>query len=367
MFAPELEYGRKEPIGPCPNPLFLQWLVEWRDMAIEKQHKSQIVYEKAIRSLTMYPLPLRNGREAKILYGFGDGICNRLDEKLCEYQAEHGLDAAIHYASDPVPMNPVQAECWKKASTSSPVKAASGWAAESVSEEEDVTDLRPSPTKRRRPENREDQEYKPQKRSGGYALLLTFYREAKKLNYRGFLTKAELQRKAQPLCRMSFTHFKASYRYNAWSSISALIQKDLVIKTGFPARFTLTEKGLKLGEKLNAEHLEQEKMEEAQGGVAGPAELQLTEEGVEDQLPAIASSEARAQQPPFHGATMSGVSEGSGLMSAESPGWTGSQNTGSSSNQAPQHSYTHVPEFTFRPGDFDVILCIDFIETTAYV
>ncbi|GCC47799.1 hypothetical protein chiPu_0031832, partial [Chiloscyllium punctatum] len=37
----------------------------------------------------MYPLPLRSGREAKILYGFGDGICNRLDEKLSEYYAEH--------------------------------------------------------------------------------------------------------------------------------------------------------------------------------------------------------------------------------------------------------------------------------------
>ncbi|GCC42501.1 hypothetical protein chiPu_0026809, partial [Chiloscyllium punctatum] len=89
--------------------------------------------------------------------------------------------------------------------------------------------------KRRRPENREEQDYKPQKRSGGYALLLTFYREATKPNYRGFMTKAELQRKAQPLCRNSFTHFKASYRYNAWSAISALIQKDLVIKIGFPA------------------------------------------------------------------------------------------------------------------------------------
>ncbi|XP_041035764.1 crossover junction endonuclease MUS81 isoform X4 [Carcharodon carcharias] len=231
MFAPGPELGREELAPSCPNPLFLQWLVEWRDTAAERQHKSQIVYEKAIRSLTMYPLPLHSGREAKILYGFGDGICNRLDEKLSEYYTEHGTNAPIHYTYNPL----LTTQAQYRTKLGSPAKVPRCRAAESVSEEDDAAEPRPSPSKRRRPENREEQEYKPQKRSGGYALLLTFYREAKKPNYRGFMTKAELQRKAQPLCRISFTHFKASYRYNAWSAISALIQKDLVIKTGFPA------------------------------------------------------------------------------------------------------------------------------------
>ncbi|XP_067831734.1 crossover junction endonuclease MUS81 isoform X3 [Heptranchias perlo] len=296
MFASNVEYGMKEPVPSCPNPLFLQWLVEWRDIAMEKQHKSQVVYDKAIRSLTMYPLPLRNGREAKILYGFGDGICNRLDEKLSEYYTQHGIDAQIQSACDPFPVSPTRAEYKKKPSKSSPAKGSSCWAMESVSDEEDTADLRPSPSKRKRPENREEQEYKPQKRSGGHALLLTFYREAKKPKYRGFMTKAELQRKAQPLCRMSFTHFKASYRYNAWSSISALIQKDLVIKTGFPARFTLTEKGFKLGEKLNAEHLEQERMEATQPGATGAMELGHAEEGEDDQLPAMPTTDGASHR-----------------------------------------------------------------------
>ncbi|XP_059811177.1 crossover junction endonuclease MUS81 isoform X3 [Hypanus sabinus] len=291
-----MEYGREEMVPVCPNPLFLQWLVEWRDMAAERQHKSQIVYEKAIRSLTMYPLPLRNGREARILYGFGDGICNRLDEKLAEYYAEHGRDVPIHYACAPVPMNAAWAQRKRTPSTGSPTKAAGCWAAESVSEEEDPVEQRPSPSKRRRLENREEQDYKPQKRSGGYALLLTFYREAKKPGYRGFMTKGELQRKAQPLCRISFTHFKASYRYNAWSSISALIQKDLVIKTGFPARFTLTEKGLKLGEKLNAEHLEEERLEEARGRAAGTAQPAAAGEREEAQPPATPAAEGASHR-----------------------------------------------------------------------
>ncbi|XP_078284260.1 structure-specific endonuclease subunit MUS81-like [Rhinoraja longicauda] len=199
--------SRGEEMGPvCPNPLFLQWLVEWRDVAVERQHKSQVVYEKAIRSLIMYPLPLRNGREARILYGFGDGICNRLDEKLAEYFAEHGGDAPIHYVCDPVPLSAAWAERKNAPCARSPGKAASCWAAVGLSEDDDAADRRPSPSKRRRHENREEQDYKPQKRSGGYALLLTFYREAKKPGYRGFMTKGELQREAQPLCRISFTN-----------------------------------------------------------------------------------------------------------------------------------------------------------------
>ncbi|XP_067831732.1 crossover junction endonuclease MUS81 isoform X2 [Heptranchias perlo] len=366
MFASNVEYGMKEPVPSCPNPLFLQWLVEWRDIAMEKQHKSQVVYDKAIRSLTMYPLPLRNGREAKILYGFGDGICNRLDEKLSEYYTQHGIDAQIQSACDPFPVSPTRAEYKKKPSKSSPAKGSSCWAMESVSDEEDTADLRPSPSKRKRPENREEQEYKPQKRSGGHALLLTFYREAKKPKYRGFMTKAELQRKAQPLCRMSFTHFKASYRYNAWSSISALIQKDLVIKTGFPARFTLTEKGFKLGEKLNAEHLEQERMEATQPGATGAMELGHAEEGEDDQLPAMPTTETSTQPQLFH-TVYNGEPTGTatGVLLADSQESAESQSTSSSGIHVLQPPFTHIPEFTFSPGEFDVVLCIDFIETTA--
>ncbi|XP_069750026.1 crossover junction endonuclease MUS81 isoform X1 [Narcine bancroftii] len=345
-----MEYGREEMYPACPNPLFLQWLVEWRDIAAERQHKSQIVYEKAIRSLTMYPLPLRNGGEARILYGFGDGICNRLDEKLSEYYTEHGRAAPIHHPCIPVS---VPLAGWNNApGTRSPAKATGRRATESLpAEEEDGAGWRQSPSKRRRQENREEQDYKPQKRSGGYALLLTFYREAKKPGYRGFMTKSELQRKAQPLCRISFTHFKASYRYNAWSSISALIQKDLVIKTGFPARFTLTEKGLRLGEKLDAEHREDER-----GGAVDAPVVELVEEELEEQPPPTPTA---IRSPVQLAAIYSRPGEGPTDVS------TVTSLVESRHTQIRQPAFTHIPEFTLRPGDFDVILCIDFIETTA--
>jgi len=38
--------GRKRPLPPCPNPLFLQWLTELRDSAKEKGLKTQYTYQK---------------------------------------------------------------------------------------------------------------------------------------------------------------------------------------------------------------------------------------------------------------------------------------------------------------------------------
>ncbi|KAL0189373.1 hypothetical protein M9458_016472, partial [Cirrhinus mrigala] len=81
--------GRKRPVPSCPNPLFLEWLTELRDSAKEKGLKTQYVYQKAINSLKKYPLPLKNGKEAKILQNFGDGICKILDERLQKHYREN--------------------------------------------------------------------------------------------------------------------------------------------------------------------------------------------------------------------------------------------------------------------------------------
>uniref|UniRef100_A0A8D2LHG9 Crossover junction endonuclease MUS81 n=1 Tax=Varanus komodoensis TaxID=61221 RepID=A0A8D2LHG9_VARKO len=67
----------------CPNPLFTRWLQEWRDQAAERGRvRTQRAYERALSSLRKYPLPLRSGREARILQYFGERICRQLDEQL---------------------------------------------------------------------------------------------------------------------------------------------------------------------------------------------------------------------------------------------------------------------------------------------
>uniref|UniRef100_A0A8B9LII3 Crossover junction endonuclease MUS81 n=1 Tax=Astyanax mexicanus TaxID=7994 RepID=A0A8B9LII3_ASTMX len=90
MPSEPIRVGRKRPLSSCPNPLFLSWLTEMRDHAKEKGQKTQYVYQKAINSLKKYPLPLKNGKEAKILQNFGDGICKILDERLQKYYKENG-------------------------------------------------------------------------------------------------------------------------------------------------------------------------------------------------------------------------------------------------------------------------------------
>ena len=75
-------------------------------------------------------------------------------------------------------------------------------------------------------------EYIPTPRSGPYALLVALHESRKPT-----LTKVELQQAAQPHCDSSFTQTNAQCRYSAWSSISLLLAKELVEKSGRPSKF----------------------------------------------------------------------------------------------------------------------------------
>uniref|UniRef100_A0AAQ6AF50 Crossover junction endonuclease MUS81 n=1 Tax=Amphiprion ocellaris TaxID=80972 RepID=A0AAQ6AF50_AMPOC len=200
--------GRKRALPACPNPLFLRWLTELRDEAKEKGLKTQYTYQKAINSLNKYPLPLRNAKEAKILQNFGDGICKILDEKLQRHYRENGEPRHILHKSN-------------------------------------FSTFYIKKKKKKR-------EYVPQRRSGGYAVLLTLYRQSQIPGSKGFMFKLELQTEAQPLCDKSFAVPDLGSKYTAWSSVSTLIQKNLLIKTHTPARYSLTEEGLALAERLAA-------------------------------------------------------------------------------------------------------------------
>ncbi|XP_029468035.1 crossover junction endonuclease MUS81 isoform X3 [Rhinatrema bivittatum] len=240
-------FGRKKPVLVCPNPLFLKWLTEWRDAAAEKGKQTQFVYQKAIRSLKKYPLPLRNGKEAKILQNFGDGICKMLDEKLEKHYAQHGTEGPLH-----------SLECskldemstTKKRRKHTPLKDCSGDSLPVLPQEKVSKNLGPSPLKRKKKEDKKPRNYIPQKRSGAYAILLTLYRDSKSLSSRGYMLKLDLQCAAQPLCDKSFSLPDANSKYTAWSSVTTLIQKDFIIKTHSPARYSLTAKGLELAQKL---------------------------------------------------------------------------------------------------------------------
>lgn len=324
-------FGRKRRLPPCPNPLFLKWLTEWRDSAAEKGLKTQFVYQKAISSLKKYPLPLQSGKEAKILQNFGDGICKMLDQRLEKHYAEHGSSAPIHS----LPSN--QDKTRNKQRASSPLPTLSV-------PEADLPPGGPSPTKKT--DGKKQREYVPQKRSGGYAVLLTLYKESKNPNSKGYMTKTELQREAQPRCDKSFTLTDPSNKYTAWSSVSTLIQKELVIKTHSPARYSLTDKGLQLAQRLEA----------AEGRLDGGNDL--VSKGC-----STASEDDQEEQDTLHCAEH--------IQNVLAPSHkTVSMPFTSINNRQPREdpvpsSYQHVPDFTLRPGQFNVILCVDFIETTG--
>ncbi|XP_051560761.1 crossover junction endonuclease MUS81-like isoform X2 [Myxocyprinus asiaticus] len=326
--------GRKRPVPSCPNPLFLQWLTELRDHAKEKGLKTQYVYQKAINSLKRYPLPLKNGKEAKILQNFGDGICKILDERLQKHYRENGSDAPIHLATSCQKSNMASSKQMEEHH-----KEPSGNDGELMKQRQKSV-RKEEATKKKR-------EYVPQKRSGGYAVLLTLYRHAQMPGSKGFMFRNELQTEAQLLCDKSFTVPDLGSKYTAWSSVSTLIQKDLLVKTHSPARYSLTEQGLALAEKLDSkesgmdkEQAEEKSEEEISGHRPGVVDLTLEEEEDEEK------------------------GEKESCSSKSSERITTALSVNQAKNLAPASDATGKGCYLL-PGFYDIVLCVDFIETTG--
>uniref|UniRef100_UPI00358E0D33 crossover junction endonuclease MUS81 isoform X2 n=1 Tax=Myxine glutinosa TaxID=7769 RepID=UPI00358E0D33 len=233
----------------CPNTLFVLWLTEWANDAAAKGKKSQYVYQKALTSLKKYPLPLKNGTEAKILQNFGDSTCKMLDRKLAEYFAEHGPEAKIHYLDIPRGHRAKAVYDATKHKRSPRVKSIICSQPRRSRGEKPVKAGLSGSLPKKDVVGKRMKEYVPQKRSGGYALLITMYR-SNQVGGEISLTKAELQNKAQDLCDASLTVPEVNSRYSAWSSMTTLIQKGLVQRSGKPARYSLTDKGAQLAEKI---------------------------------------------------------------------------------------------------------------------
>uniref|UniRef100_A0A8C1M681 Crossover junction endonuclease MUS81 n=1 Tax=Cyprinus carpio TaxID=7962 RepID=A0A8C1M681_CYPCA len=298
--------GRKRPVPSCPNPLFLQWLTELRDSAKEKGLKTQYVYQKAINSLKKYPLPLKNGKEAKILQNFGDGICKILDERLQKHYREHG--EGPHNVASSKQME----EPRKEPSGNLKVRKEKG-------------------TKKKR-------EYVPQKRSGGYAVLLTLYRHAQMPGSKGFMFRNELQTEAQPLCEKSFTVPDLGSKYTAWSSVSTLIQKDLLVKTHNPARYSLTDQGLALAERLDSEETREDSRD-------GPDVVDLT----------LVEDEEEQEDKESWLATALSVNQATGHIS---------ESDAAGKSQTLETGRTAMGWY-LTPGSYEIVLCVDVIETTG--
>nr|XP_030689424.1 crossover junction endonuclease MUS81 isoform X2 [Globicephala melas] len=259
MAAP-VRLGRKRPLPVCANPLFVRWLTEWRDEAASRGRRTQFVFQKALRSLRRYPLPLHSGKEAKILQHFGDGLCRMLDRRLQQHKA----------SGDHAPCSPPGA---KSPARERPAKVQDPYM--------------PGPTQLKAGSSGK---YWPARHSGARAVLLLLYREHLNPSSHGFLTKDELlQRCARKAPRV------APGSARPWPALRSLLHRNLVLRTQQPARYSLTPEGLELAQKL----AESEGLSLLSVG-SGPEEPP----GEESAVPGVASaelgaSEGNVQQPPL--------------------------------------------------------------------
>ncbi|MEQ2251741.1 Crossover junction endonuclease mus81 [Ilyodon furcidens] len=165
--------------------------------------------------------------------------------------------------------------------------------------------------------------------------------------------KMELQSEAQPLCDKSFTVPDLGSKYTAWSSVSTLIQKNLLIKTHNPARYSLTDEGLALAERLESVEKETRNLPGKDGSEGDGLEdekeegvVDLTESGDDEEEEEADSLSKRAT------CVIHSRSEAGGNSLPEKP-----QNTLKTSRKPNGEC--------LLPGTYDIILCVDFIETTG--
>ncbi|XP_035933489.1 structure-specific endonuclease subunit MUS81 [Halichoerus grypus] len=261
MAAP-VRLGRKRPLPVCPNPLFVRWLTEWRDEAASRGRRTQFVFQKALRSLRRYPLPLRSGKEAKILQHFGDRLCRMLDQRLQQHEASGGDHAPSSPSGEKSPAR--EGPLARVQDSSKPIPA--------------------------QPKAGGLGGYWPARRSGARAVLLLLYREHLNPSGHSFLTKEELlQRCAQEAPKV------APGSARPWPALRSLLHRNLVLRTHRPARYSLTPEGLELAQKL----AESEGLSSLNVDI-GPEEPP----GEEPEVPGAASaelgaSEGSVQQPPL--------------------------------------------------------------------
>lgn len=193
-----------------PNELYVQWLKEWMDKAYDLQSKGYQTLRKAHDSMQACPFDIGHPSQAAQLKGIGPILCARLEKTLTAHCKANNV---------PMPQRPTNAR-------------------ESDSQED-------APVRKKRAVK----PYVPNHGSGPWAILMGLSEPGAREN----LPKSEVIRLSQPFCSSSF-EVASDVRglYTAWNSMATLIIKELVHKTGNPAKYTLTDAGTEVASRLRA-------------------------------------------------------------------------------------------------------------------
>ncbi|KAJ0183429.1 hypothetical protein K1T71_001405 [Dendrolimus kikuchii] len=267
-----------------PNPLFQEWLEDLHQEAQEKHSKLEPMLKEALDSISKYPLPLKSGSECAILKGFEKKLCIYLDKCLDSYNSQNTnreLCTNIHTKDTPTTSNkphersnnPVSSTINEKLkeqpqnsnSSSSVIKYNKNSQTEVSSGEDKELEsssastlnqassskLNINPTSLKSKNMKKDKTYKPALRSGGYAILVALLENLKECPNSPALNKDKLIELAQKHSEESFTRPKPDSFYTAWSNMSRLITKGLVVKSrSKKVVYSLTDQGLNLAEEL---------------------------------------------------------------------------------------------------------------------
>lgn len=232
----------------CANPLFVSWLEDWKEEAKSRGSEMQYCFGKALNSLRKCPLPLKSGRECIILENFGPKLCAMLDKKLTEYKLAD-LDNAASKQEAEVDYN-VLVNNANDNNSGNKLPAPHKRGKINAAQEQPAKKIR-TPKADAKQNLNDRGSYIPAWRSGGYAILLTLYEKSQDPNFIGYMGKADLQADAQKHCDNSLKKPEPGTRYTAWSSMSTLIEKGLVIRNSNPAKFRLTDAGLAVAMQLS--------------------------------------------------------------------------------------------------------------------
>lgn len=208
-----------------PNPLFEKWLTEWEEDAKNRHLETKVMFSKALKSLKKYPLPLKSGKECLILENFGTYISEKLDQKLAEHRESQTTYSSLCCTIDDN----------KELKTKK-------------SKETKKTNIKENSSGRKRA----TKEYIPTWRSAAYALLVTLFNKLSEAGPPGEMTKAELLTCAQVYCDTSLTKpdIGSHSYYTGWTAMTTLVKRNFVRRQGHPPKFSLTESGIVLAEKL---------------------------------------------------------------------------------------------------------------------
>jgi len=310
---------RRKVVNKCPNPLFEQWLKEWRDEAAKKGLNTQYSFHKALTSLKKYPLPLNSGKEAIILEHFGEKICSMLDSKLTKHYAENG----ISYPS-------------------------SQGDSEELPSSETVVSLIPVKKKNEKAISKNTSNkrgYIPVPGTAPHALLVALFRQLESGDV-NWMRKDDLINAAQPQCNKSFKVPDPGSYYTAWSSMATLIKKGLVQKESHPPKYQLTDSGVEIAIQL------------IQAGAKSDGDV-VPSTSVKTNVPRLQDKTNNSQPLATVGSSRDEVGDHSSNNSCSNDVF---RTTGVDNDINQQAS---ANEFILYPGQFKIILCVDNCETTG--